>query len=217
MRPKAAKPAAQQERAGSRREHRLSIFRLLPGAHDAMNDGDIGTDREDPQHYVHAIRQRAQNHQHQALGAFPKSHFAGRHQRFRAGLGITDHHRAGHRRASQHGITEAIHVGEIDQQPKEKNQVGIAIENRIEKTAEHGDAALAARHGSIEKVAESGQYHHAAGGSETTSGEKNRGPEIQDQRRAGDEVGRDTGSGNQSCQAFDGPDQEPAYSARQHE
>ena len=83
-------------------------------------------------------------------------------QRFRARFRVADHHSARHRRARQNGVKKAVHLRVVNQQPEKQNQVGVAVENRIQKSAENSYAALPPRHRPIQNIKKSREHHHTA-------------------------------------------------------
>ena len=57
-------------------------------------------------------------------------------------------------------------------------QVGVAVEDRVEKSAEERDAILETGDRPVKQIAETGQDHDAAGSSEAPGCEQKTGPEI---------------------------------------
>ena len=72
------------------------FLRLLPGVDDSMDYGDVRANRENPEDRWHAICERAENHQDEALGTVPEADIFIGHERFRAGFCVADHNGACH-------------------------------------------------------------------------------------------------------------------------
>src|ERR1019366_2064830 len=78
-----------------------------PGVLNAMNHGNGGKNRNEPQYRCHHVEQCADNDQHQALRTFHESNFAGANERLGASSGVADHDGADHDYSAQNHIKKA--------------------------------------------------------------------------------------------------------------
>src|SRR5580698_6174378 len=111
----------------------------LVGEADAVNHGDRRQHGQYPEHGSHgspASEERAQNDEHDPLRPLHEANLALADQRLSPGAGVADHQRSDHDECRQDDVEEAIAAGVEDQQSKEQNDIGVAIDHRIEKRAE---------------------------------------------------------------------------------
>src|SRR5579863_2755215 len=125
-----------------------------------MDYGDRGQHRDNPQDGGHAVEQGSDDDQHQALRAFHETNTAGTNQRFGTSASVADHDRADHYDRGKHYIEEPIAAGVKDQQAEELGSVAVAVNHRIEETAEAGHAIAGSSHGAIHQVKKTGPDDH---------------------------------------------------------
>ena len=129
---------------------------LHVGEADAVDHRDGGEHGEHPQDGSHAVEERADDDQHDALGTLHEADLAGGDERLGAGAGVADHDRGGHDEGDQHHVEEAVGAGVIDQQAEEDRHVGVAVNDRIEESAEDGDLVGGAGHPAVHHVKDAG-------------------------------------------------------------
>ena len=159
--------------------------RTVPGF---VDDRDVGERGDQPKHGRHAIEERPDDDQDNALRALQETHLAGRDQVFGAGARVTDHDGANHGDGDQRHVEVAVDAAVISEQPDQEAEVGVAIHDRVVEAAEGSDAINQARHAAVSHIKNSGQDNRGAGPTEISVREQVRGQAIDDETDEGEEV-----------------------------
>ena len=167
-----------------------------------MDYGESGEYRDDPEHGCHAVEECADDDQNQALGALHEAHAAGSDERLGAGAGVAHHDGAYHDESSEYDVEEAVAAGVEDQQTEKLRGVAIAVNDRIEKRSEAGDAVGGAGYLAIHKIEEAGENDDEAGEEKHVPlrggvgrAEKDRGPSIYHEAHERQHIGIDARQG----------------------
>jgi hypothetical protein len=145
---------------------------LLPGEIDAVDHRDIREYGNHPQDRRHAVKERAYQQEHDALGTLEETHLAFGDGVFGARAGIAHHHGAGHHNRGQDHVEIAVNRSVVDQQAHEENQVGITVDDGIEEPAEAGHAAGRAGNWAVGQIKNRRSQHDQAGREKLSAAEK---------------------------------------------
>ncbi len=183
----------------------LAAFGLRVGEADAMDDRHGGKDREDPErggHSVPALKQRAEDNEHDALGALHEADFALADKGFGAGAGVADHEGGRHDERDQADVEIAIAAGVEHEQAEEECHVGVAIQNGVEKGAEDGNLVCLAGDTAVHHVKEARPDDDEAGIEKHADvvfcagvAEEEGRDDVDDEADEGEGVGRDARQG----------------------
>ena len=154
------------------------VTRRAPGEGDALERGEVRQHGEDPERGLEQVQQRARDETDHALRPLHHADRAPHADRLGASLRVAHHHRAdepGHRddRAARVGNLRVEHDDR-----EQHHQVGVAIDDRVEKGSERRDLAGGAGQRAVEKVAEPGQDQQHTALAEVPGAERRRGQEA---------------------------------------
>ncbi len=177
------------------------MLRHFVGVTDAVNDGEgrkYGQNPENRGHRAPAIKERAQDDEHDALRSLHEADLALTDQRLGAGAGVAHHKRRDHDEGGQHDVEESVAAGVKHQQPEEEYYVGVAVDDGIEKCAEDRDLVGLAGNASVHHVEDAGADDDQGGINEHAYvivligvTEKNGGGGVDDESDKREDVGRD--------------------------
>jgi uncharacterized protein with HEPN domain len=186
---------------GDRRE----VPGLLVGVDDAVDDSDGGDDGEDPEDRRHdspALEEGAENDEDDTLGALHEAYFAFSDESFGASARVADHQRGDHDKGGEEDVEEAIAAGVENQESEEEDDVGVAVNHRIEEGSEDGDLMGLAGDAAVDHVKDSradddeaGIQKHADVVLFVAEPEEHGSAGVDDQAESGEDIGRDAGEG----------------------
>ena len=184
---------------------RREVPGLLVGVDDAVDDGNGGDDGEDPEDRRHdspALEEGAEDDEDDALGALHEAYFAFSDEGFGAGARVADHQRGDHDKGGEEDVEEAIAARVEDQESEKEDDVGVAIDHRIEESSKDGDLVGLASDAAVDHVEdasadddEAGIEKHADVVLLVAESEEDGGAGVDDQSEASEDVGRDAGEG----------------------
>ncbi len=190
-------------RAGFFTADRCEVLCHQVGVTDAVNHCDRRKDCENPEHRGHdspAIEERTQDDKDNALGALHEANLALADQRLCASAGVADHERGDHHESSEEDVKEPVAARVEDEESEEKNDVGVAVDNGIEKGAEDGDLISLAGDASVNHVKDAGSDDDQTGVEEHADvivligeAEEDGGSGVDYQPEEGEDIGRDAG------------------------
>ena len=145
---------------------RREVPGLLVGVDDAVDDGNGGDDGEDPEDRRHdspALEEGAEDDEDDALGALHEAYFAFSDEGFGAGARVADHQRGDHDKGGEEDVEEAIAARVEDQESEKEDDVGVAIDHRIEESSKDGDLVGLASDAAVDQVKETRSNDDQAG------------------------------------------------------
>ena len=101
----------------------------------------IDSTQDHPQHGRHAVRERADHEQHDALGPLHEADLALLDQRLGARARVARHDREDQRQRRDHHVVAAAELRVQEDQPGQQREIGKAIERRVPERAELATAA----------------------------------------------------------------------------
>ena len=87
-------------------------------------------------------------------GTLHETYAAGTYQRFSAGAGVADHNRADHRDGGKDNVDRAAVAAVKHHQAHELGGIAVAVDHRVEESAEAGDAIAGLSHSAVNQVEE---------------------------------------------------------------
>ena len=168
-----------QEHGGEeQRTQELGIARCAPGEEDALDRREVREDGEDPQRGLEHVKESAGDQTDHALGTLHHAHGAAHADRLGPGSRVAHHHRADQPRHRDDGAARVGHLREEHDDAEQHHQIGIPVDDRVEKRSERRHLAGGARQRAVEEVAEAGQDEQGARAPRPAGAERRRGQQA---------------------------------------
>ena len=148
------------------------------------------------------LTERTKDDEHDPLWPLHEAHLAGADQCFGAGASVADHQRGDHDEGGEHHVEETVAARVEDQQAKEEDNIGVAVDDRVKERAEDGDLIGLPGNATVHHVEDACADDDQARVEEVADvvvavrkAEEDGRDDVNDQADEGEDIGRDTGEG----------------------